>query len=111
MIMENGKSSHSTSVSGLDSQQLAELIKTANAGLLGEIGKLIASRMVVSSGAGGEIVQGYESEESLRELARTMASHSEVDGTNFKSLGKETEVKAGDKDKADRTIDLLKDIP
>jgi hypothetical protein len=97
---------------GLSGSQLADLLKTANADLLANLGEIISEKLKgirMGAGSGGMPVQA-DSEESLRDLAKMMTAHSEVDGTNFSGLGKETDIGAGNSKDGDKTIDLLQNI-
>jgi hypothetical protein len=117
MITTNGKPSDGNSgvsrgSKGLSEEQLAEVLKKSNAELLETIGGMVqggGTRVVevVREGDGQRV--DLDDKDSLKDLAKIMSNSSEVEGTNFESLGKEKKVEGGEGQ--DKTIDLLKNIP
>jgi hypothetical protein len=113
MIFRDGKGDGGSSGGGVSGGELVDILSSSQESLLQKLGGMIAERL---RGLGGvrtahEIAEGeVENQESLKSIAKAMSSKADVDGTNFKDLGKTYNVEA-DKGKGDKTLDLLKNLP
>ena len=114
MIFRDGKSEvGSQGGSGVSGGELADLLSSSQENLLQKLGGMFADRLRgVGGGKTAEEIADSEAEnhDSLRSIAKVMSAKTDVDGTNFRELGKESNVKA-DKGKGDKTLDLLKNLP
>jgi hypothetical protein len=112
MITKDGQSEKEKGE--LTGKEVAEIIKASQDALLASLSAVISEnsrrqgRIIYDGSA--MLSSKEDTEVSLADIAKAMVKNSDVEGTNIGILGKERKIEENRGD-ADRTVDLLGEIP